>query len=1347
MENRKLIRIIPILILGFSVFTNNVLAYGVETHAFLTKEVLRFYNQHFPNQSIIEELQNYIIDGARLEDNMPRYLNHFYDPVNDIGLADLGSRGQKSKEWAQDKTAQTAFLHRVFPQTEASILSVAQIEKIQSAYNQTDFTWQKAVELYAGGKKEEAFFALGHILHLIEDASVPDHTRNDAHPPYDNGGSPYENWTRKFDRENPDKNLSLRLFYKDPILLNSLDSYFNAMAGYSNNNFYSRDSIVKYENPQPVDFVESNYSLPGYVYGLFNDGEGKFRLVLGQEKDYFSWMVNDTTDNRIRLVNNQLDQFVIKDYWFRLSVKAVQYGAGVIDLFFKEVEKAKNDPNFVKEEPKSFLAQMVESGKDLVAGVVQKARTLLPNFDLNFGAKDSDFQLVAEIPLDKREVGNKIDKDQIAVSDDSGGAENKNVGKRKSGELNKANSEAKKNDDSASIQNNEEIPPNQEEIKRGKDAITDNQPTISLRPAATMEKQQVQNCSFNTDKTPIRDRLVFNEIAWMGTFANANNEWIELKNISGAELNISGWQILDKDEQIKITLSGGAKLAAGGLMLLERTDDNSLPSISADLTYAGALSNTDEGLRLFNSKCDLADEVFVNSNWPAGESGARRTMERSSDFAWHTYSGNGENFGKELIMGTPKKENSPVIIFQSGGVNLENDKQQKEDTEQQKSDSQQPAKILISEVQITGGTGKANNDFVEFYNPNDAPFNLNGYRLVKRTKTGVSDTSMKSWIADTLIPAKGYYLWANSDYIDIALTPDATTTATLSNDNGVAVRFGAENTGAIIDSVGWGEAQNNFVESQPFNENPIANQSISRQSESDTDNNANDFIKSKPTPKNSSVSGGFLSPESWDSQTAAPLSHIVISEAYPDRTGANQDFVELYNPNDVSSSDIDISGWSLQILSANATSTEKIIKKNFEAGNKIPSRGFFLIGIDNYVAPADMSWLSGSLNSVDGATIFLVAGTSTIADFEDSRIVDQIAYGSGSGLMAPETAATPLPIAGWSLERKAAQNDNCASSQSVGEFLGNACDTDNNANDFELRASPNPQGLSNYPEPRALPTAVSNFQTAYSSTTMGILLSWQPSQDYKGATSTVKYTINYATSSAPDLKKLAVLTATTTYKFKINEVGVAYNFSIIAQDQDGLSSNSNSAAAEIPSFLTNLYLYPDTQFASTTALELKYDHYPLAPNLYWEGTGWQVIIFYLNKESPALPYFYSDQQYAGTPDGIYPKQYGEWGSNIGGALKLKYPDCAAGSSSLYTAFILPDGSDRCNPGYGGVRRLAFDWGKVGTSTIKITSAPDYQSPLVSGDYVTAAFYAYGGNNNQVLIAVDRQKYYFQNTAP
>jgi len=143
------------------------------------------------------------------------------------------------------------------------------------------------------------------------------------------------------------------------------------------------------------------------------------------------------------------------------------------------------------------------------------------------------------------------------------------------------------------------------------------------------------------------------------------DEWIELKNISGSGIDINSWQLLNKNEHIKINfsdLNGSKNIKSGQLILLERTDDNSVSNITADLIYSGAILNTNEGLRLFDGQCNLIDEVLANPGWPAGSNTSaaeRKTMERDANgFGWHT---------SLVVAGTPKKENSISVVYSGGG--------------------------------------------------------------------------------------------------------------------------------------------------------------------------------------------------------------------------------------------------------------------------------------------------------------------------------------------------------------------------------------------------------------------------------------------------------------------------------------------------------------------------------------------------------------------------------------------------------------------------------------------------------------------------------------------------------
>src|SRR3989338_6524945 len=107
--------------------------------------------------------------------------------------------------------------------------------------------------------------------------------------------------------------------------------------------------------------------------------------------------------------------------------------------------------------------------------------------------------------------------------------------------------------------------------------------------------------------------------------------------------------------------------------------------------------------------------------------------------------------------------------------------------------------LVISEIQTSGGPGKTNYDFIELYNPTNAEVDLKGYRLVKRTKNGTTDTTVKSFTSSALIPARSFYLWANNDYSGVSA--DSRTSQTISDDNAVAVRFGPEDTGTVVDAL------------------------------------------------------------------------------------------------------------------------------------------------------------------------------------------------------------------------------------------------------------------------------------------------------------------------------------------------------------------------------------------------------------------------------------------------------------------------------------------------------------------------------------------------------------------
>ena len=127
--------------------------------------------------------------------------------------------------------------------------------------------------------------------------------------------------------------------------------------------------------------------------------------------------------------------------------------------------------------------------------------------------------------------------------------------------------------------------------------------------------------------------VVISEIAWMGTDLSTADEWIELVNEGTTSIDLSGWRLEAADGMPSIALT--SSISAGGFFLLERTDDGTIPGVTADLIYTGALSNSGETLVLKDASGAAAHTVDASSGWPAGDNATKDTMQRSGE-GWLT---------------------------------------------------------------------------------------------------------------------------------------------------------------------------------------------------------------------------------------------------------------------------------------------------------------------------------------------------------------------------------------------------------------------------------------------------------------------------------------------------------------------------------------------------------------------------------------------------------------------------------------------------------------------------------------------------------------------------------------
>ena len=159
--------------------------------------------------------------------------------------------------------------------------------------------------------------------------------------------------------------------------------------------------------------------------------------------------------------------------------------------------------------------------------------------------------------------------------------------------------------------------------------------------------------------------VLINEVAWAGTQANSNDEWIELYNPGAQAINLAGWKLVAADGSPEIILGG--QVAAGGYYLMERGDDNTVRDVPASLIYGGALSNDGEVLNLLAPNGSVVDTANLDGGaWPAGSgspnyaSMERRGVLPDSAASWITNTGvvaNGHDADGNAIKGTPGQPN------------------------------------------------------------------------------------------------------------------------------------------------------------------------------------------------------------------------------------------------------------------------------------------------------------------------------------------------------------------------------------------------------------------------------------------------------------------------------------------------------------------------------------------------------------------------------------------------------------------------------------------------------------------------------------------------------------------
>lgn len=155
--------------------------------------------------------------------------------------------------------------------------------------------------------------------------------------------------------------------------------------------------------------------------------------------------------------------------------------------------------------------------------------------------------------------------------------------------------------------------------------------------------------------------------------------------------------------------------------------------------------------------------------------------------------------------------------------------------------------MRINEFSV-GVEGALGNEFVEIVNAGTATADLSGWKLVYRSAAGTSDVSLGTLPDGTTLAAGAFLLFGGADYSGSHGAGKSFSAGLASAAGGLALK---KADGTIVDSLGWGDATNAFVEGTAAAAPPIAptpKSDARHPNGHDTNVNSADFTVGDPTP-------------------------------------------------------------------------------------------------------------------------------------------------------------------------------------------------------------------------------------------------------------------------------------------------------------------------------------------------------------------------------------------------------------------------------------------------------------------------------------------------------------------
>jgi hypothetical protein len=346
------------------------------------------------NQKKIWELFR---EGGAEEDAGARSLNHFHNPLTNAGL----STNYSALTWATMPVGTQNFA------------------PISSWYDVRNYYFKALTSADKTTRDDyfaQTFQGVGQVMHLVQDMSVPAHTRGDKHPSlFGIGGDPYEKWFLKSTAPVISSYSSYNNYtpYTSSFIIPQLfdsDQYGNnpsittsaniGLSEYTNANFLSQGTIftTNFSYPAYADMspkVETNPTTKKQILYLSKKGHG-------ESVDYFARALslhNYLPADYKKLALTLDDEKVHANYAHFLIPRAIGYSAQVLSYFFRgklDVEMSNGSLKI-----RNASQETMTGGKfDLYYDKATGERNLLTSADVSALAFGADQTITFSSPQD-----------------------------------------------------------------------------------------------------------------------------------------------------------------------------------------------------------------------------------------------------------------------------------------------------------------------------------------------------------------------------------------------------------------------------------------------------------------------------------------------------------------------------------------------------------------------------------------------------------------------------------------------------------------------------------------------------------------------------------------------------------------------------------------------------------------------------------------------------------------------------------------------------------------------------------------------------------------------------------